>query len=355
MADHLDISDEVRDFFENKIYEPDTAEGQPAAEAQEPVEGEEEAQEGSEGEEVVEGAEEGTETAESEGETELEGEEEQPEGEEEGEEEDESELHPAEKRRREQQAQYDRKIATMEQQLAQMNEWAQQQYAWQQQLVQEERRKQEEAQQSAQLHVSQEQVDAALQNDLRGTYQWVAMNRPDLMPYIVGKAREDERYGHSVADQMLVEFQQFQMQRQQAQFEEQRQVQEAPAQVESTMLQILTSLEGKHGETFTAMKDQISEAAAEAGPAFFEYMSSNGYEVTPQTVADFISQVYLDLREQNINKAAAKPRGPQKLTPQQHVENPGAQQGNQTTPNEDAINELLKGARSLGIEVSASA
>lgn len=331
----MEITDEVVEFFESLNDEPaaeETTETEVAPE---------------EGEQPDEAEVEGEEASEEEHQEEVE---EAPE-EEQVEEQPEEELHPAEIARREQQAIYDRKLAEMQQQIAAQNQWQQQQYQYQQEQL---RMQQEQAQQQTQqqLHVTAEQLEAGIENDLAGTFRWVAHNRPDLVPAIASRVREHEAYGNQVADAMLVEFNQFQVQRATEQYQEQIAQQQAPQQVEQVMGQIIQGLEQRHGEAFSGLKGEIAEEAGKLIEGWGQWMTQQGHEIRPQDVADFVTQVYFDVRQQKLNTVAQQPRKPQKLTPNQHVENPTAITRKESTPDEDAMNELLEGARSLGIDVT---
>lgn len=255
------------------------------------------------------------------------------------------------------QSQKDREIAAVSEQLNTLQQWAQQQYAWQQQLVSEQQAQaQQQAQASQRVEITRDQVDSSLDLDPVGTFRYIAQSRPDLMPNLISMVRGKEQLGHEVADQMSAEWTNYQIAQQQEMFQRQLQEQqyrtEAPQQVSATMQQILGTLEQRHGETFVALRDEISEKAAETAPHFKQYMEQNGMEVTPQAIADFISQVYLDVREQKMNEAAQKPQRPKKLAPEQHVESSSANRHREATPDEDAMNELLQGARALGIDVT---
>lgn len=343
----MEISQEVMDFFENlSNEEPETTETEPVAEGDETEHSEEpalEEQEHSEEsiEEPVSEQEELTQQDENEQE----------------------EEEPAEvdweKRFKDLQSQKDREVNAVSEQLAQLQQWAQQQYAWQQQVIAEQQQSQAQAQQEAVIPVTREQVDQQLDMNPVGTFQWIAVNRPDLMPSVISMVREKEKLGNVVADQMMAEWTNYQLAQQQYAFDERLQIQQAemqaPQQVSATMEQIIGTLEQRHGETFSALKEDIAEKAVEAAEPFKQYMNQNGLEITPQAVADFITQIYLDVREERLNVQAQKPKGPQKLTPQQHVESSGGNRQKDTTPDEDAMNELLQGAMALGIDVTQPA
>jgi len=202
MGDHLEISDEVVDFFENLKNEGNEevveAEGvEPAVEeAQEPVETVETEQEGEQPTEVVEEQEEAPEAV-SEQETET------------------NEDDSWEARYKNLQAQKDREVAATQQQLAQLQEWAQQQYAWQQQLIAEQQRAAQAQQaQPQQQAVTQEEVSTALDQNPVQTFQWIAYNRPDLVPNLITMVRGKENLGDEVADRFSNEWTQFQIAKQ---------------------------------------------------------------------------------------------------------------------------------------------
>lgn len=263
-----------------------------------------------------------------------------------------------EKRYKDLQAHTDRQLAESNRQLAELQQWAQSAHAWQQQVIAERQQEQQQVQQ-AQVQVSPEQVAQQLDMNPVGTFQWIAHNRPDLMPNVITMVRGKENLGDQVADAMLVEFQQFQLAQYNAQQEqrfEQAAAQNQPApEVGPVMEQIVHVLEERHGEPFKALNADIAAKATEAAPAFQQYMQSNGLEITPAAIADFVTQIYLDIREEKLNQKAAAPAKPVKLTPAQHVEQTGGNVPNQATPDDDAINEILQGARALGVDVSAPA
>lgn len=347
MADHLEISDEVMEFFQTLSNdEPAATEEAPVTEA--PVE---EAQEPTEEAPVVEETVVPTEQVE-----------EQQEPTEEPVSEEQTEEVNWEERYRHLQSQKDREVQAAQQQLDQLQQWAQQQYAWQQQVVADQQQQAQMAQQQQVVQVSREQIDSELDRNPIGAFQWVAANRPDLMPNVISMVREKEQLGHEVADAMMTEWTQFQMQQHSAQVQQQLEAtqaqyqnQQVPGQVNDTMVQILGTLEARHGEPFKALSADIATQAIEKAESWKQYMHENGLEVTPQSVADFVTGVYYDIRESRLQTAASAPAKPVKLTPQQHVENPGANRQVESTPDQDAINELMEGARALGIDVSAPA
>lgn len=262
---------------------------------------------------------------------------------------------------------FEARIEAQNEALRQQYEWNQQVFQQQQQAAIEAQQAREQQQQQQNLHVDPETLDRAMQNDLRQTFAWVASNRPDLVPTVISKVRADvERYpngmANQVADSMQVEYSRFEAQRAaqtaQEQMEQalaQQAQQFAPSQEEqvtATMEQIVTHLEAKHGESFKALGPEIEAKAAEMGPAFRQYLAQHGQELTPQAIADFMTQIYFDVREQKLQQVASQPRQAVELQPSQHIENPGAAFEQAVTPDDDAINEILKGAEALGIGVT---
>lgn len=250
------------------------------------------------------------------------------------------------------QSQKDKEIAAVNQRLAEMQNWAQQQYAWQQQQVAEQHQRAQAEQQQQNVQVSRDQLDQAIETDLRGTFQWVAYNRPDLVGHTIAMVRGKEQYGHEVADLMQVEFNQFLAQQTQQQNMQLRQEMQAPQQVAEAMGAVETALLERHGESFSALQPEVAAKAQELAPAFKQYMDAHGEEITPKAVFDFMTNVYHDVREAKLTEAAAQPRTAVPLTPQQHVESSNAAPRNEVSAEEDAINEIVRGAQNMGIEVT---
>ena len=281
------------------------------------------------------------------------------------EEEPEEELHPAEKRRREQQAFYDQKLAQVEAQLQQMNEWAQNVYR--RQLLQDQQA--QAAAQAAQAqqqgpqaaHVTDQQLVAAVDQDVQRTFHWVALNRPDLVPKVVSLTRENEKYGHAVADEMLFEYNQWQQSQVQARYEAEAQARaqaeaeaRAPQEIQQTMVSMINGIEQQYGESYKAVEEEFVARATETAPQFRQYMAEQGLPLTPDAIHYFLTKTFNDIREENLNKQASKPRKPRKVAPSEHVETSTQGNGPEAEPTADslAINEILAGAKELAIDVS---
>lgn len=268
-----------------------------------------------------------------------------------------------EKRYKDQQSYHDQKIAAVEQQLAQMNEWAQNVY--QQQLLQAQQAQaaaQQAAQQAPQTqHVTDQQLLNAVDQDVQRTFQWVALNRPDLVPKVVSMTRKNEKYGHDVADEMLLEFTTYQAQQQQARFEaaEQARAQQeaaarAPQQIQETMSSMISGIEQQYGESYKAVELDFIARATETAPQFREYMEAQGLALTPDAIHYFLTKTFNDIREENLSKQASKPRKARKVAPGEHAETSTQGQGpdDELTADQLAINEILSGAKELAIDTN---
>lgn len=267
------------------------------------------------------------------------------------------------KRFRDQQSFYDKKLAEVTGQLEQMNQWAQTVY--QQQMAQHQAQLQAQAQQAPAADTriySDAEIAGAVSQNYEQAFVYAATQRPDLMPRVVAAARADEKLGHAVADEMMFEYSKYQLSQQQKAIDEareaavaQREADLAPAQVQETMGQLVKSVADQYGDAFTAVQDDFITRAQETAPAFREYMEKNGHEMTPDAVRSFLVQTLLDVREQKLNALAAKPRKPKKLSPKEAVESSTSADGSRPedmSADELAIHELMSGAKELGIDMS---
>ena len=253
----------------------------------------------------------------------------------------------------------DQRVAQVQSQLEQMNQWAQQVY--QQQLAQQQAQAQaQQAQQATPTHVTDEQIVAAVDQDVERAFIWTATNRPDKIPTLVAAARANEKLGHAVADRMLYEFNQYQLEQTQQRYQQDIQQRdqalverEAPAQMEAMMGQMIDGIAQQYGEAFTGIQDQFVERAKETAPGFKAYMEQQGLPMTPDAVHYFLTKTVNDVREANIAKQASKPRKARKVAASDHVEtSTSGARPEDATPDDLAISELLEGAKHLSMDMT---
>lgn len=277
---------------------------------------------------------------------------------EDGDEDSDEDLDPVEKRIRGLQSLHDRQMAEVQNQLAQMQQWAQQVYQaqlQQQQAMQMAQQEAQKAQQAPIQQVTREQLEGAVEQNVVQAFQWTVANRPDLVATTIALARD--KHGHEIADQMQVEYNDYKRQQdvqaQTAMIEAQQQAlaeRDAPAQIESQMNQIVESIASQYGDAFTEIQGDFLARANETAPAFKEYLESQGLEMTPDAVHWFLNKTVQDVREERLNTKASKPRKPRKIKNEEHIETSTSGHVPQATPEDDAINELLEGARALDMD-----
>lgn len=261
---------------------------------------------------------------------------------------------------------YERRIRELQshkdQQIAQLQQQIQAQQQWQQQVYEQMQQQQvlaEQAQRQATGHVTADDLARGLQTSPKETFQWVAHNRPDLIPQLTHLARQTETLGDAAADSMIVEYQNFQIRQmqeqqaaqQQAEYEAYQQ-QQAPLIVEQTINGIVESLAEQYPD-FTELSDEVNQLAAERSDQFRTYCYHNGIEITPDVMRDFLRGTYLDVRDARMSQEARKPRKPRKVQSTEHVERGGPGNGpEELTPDEAAMNEILEGAVKLHMDIS---
>lgn len=274
-------------------------------------------------------------------------------------EEDEEDLDPVEKRFRGLQSLHDRQMAEVTQQLAAMQQWAQQVYQAQLQQHQAQTVAQQQQYQAQVPDPTPEQLKQGVENDLVRTWKTIAPQRPDLVPRMIAQARE--AHGNETADAMQVEYNQFLVQQntiaaqqQYEQLQAQQVERDRPEQMRTQMAEIMGSVAQQYGDAFTAVQDDFIARAKETAPLFREWMDEQGYEITPDAIRHFLVDTLQEVRETNLNKQAAKPRKARKAAPQDHVEgSTSGERPEDLSPDQLAINEILEGARELSIDIVA--
>lgn len=264
-----------------------------------------------------------------------------------------------EKRYKDQQAFHDQRMAEVQQQLENMNTWAQQVYEQQVAAQQAAAQQAQSAQPANPLaNVTREALANGVESDLVNTFRAVAEHRPDLVAVTIATARD--KHGNEIADQMQLDYNQYiigqerearQQWEQQAQQE--RQAAEAPMQIQETMNQIVGNVAQQYGEAFESVREEFTQRAIDTADDFKEYMQQNGYEMTPDAVHHFLVSTFNDVREEKLNAVSSKPRKARRVGKADHIEtSTTGDRPEDMTADDRVINEILMGARELNIDTS---
>lgn len=190
---------------------------------------------------------------------------------------------------------------------------------------------QQEYQESTQTEqfgsVTPEDLRPGMESDLPGTFQWTVAHRPDLVPALISMVRtsDNERLGHPVADQMVVEYADFRQQQaihlQEQKWQEltaQQEADKAPLRSQAAMEDVVGGLTERFGENFTAVQDEIAKRLETDGRGYVEYLREEAIKsgedpnavVTPELMKEMMVDIYLEIREEALNGASAEPQKP---------------------------------------------
>lgn len=258
------------------------------------------------------------------------------------------------------QAAKDREVAAMQAELQKMREELAEKRGRESALTEQQTHSQEQQIRS----VTIEQLKGAVTQDLPGTFEWTVLNRPDLVPALITSVRETEGMGHGIADQMVVEYNEYKSQLQAKQIEDrftalqsEREAAEAPLRSKEAMEDVVGGLTERFGENFTAVQDQIAQRLESDGRAYIEYLQSeavkNGDDpnsvVTPELMKEMMVDVYLEIREEAMNAAFAEPAKAQPVPA-------GAGAIGTSAPGEDVqednfVGDFLEGAKGADLSI----
>lgn len=227
-----------------------------------------------------------------------------------------------------------------------------------------------EAQNSqANASVTLEDLHYGIQTNLPATFEWAVTTRPDLVPQLVSLVRADENFGHPVADQMVVEYNQFlqhqtlaQQQEMYNQILQQRELDAAPLRNQQEMENVVGDLTDRFGDNFTAMKDDIAQVLNTDGRDYIEYLRgeaiANGEDpnsvVTPQLMRDMMIDIYLEMRENSLNATTSAPQKPSSVPAGAAALGGKSSGGNVDSTDEDFIKSMIQGAQESYLRVDPS-
>jgi hypothetical protein len=235
-----------------------------------------------------------------------------------------------------------------------------------------EKRGREAAQQEFQSQHQVDQTSMVTLEDLRpnsrehlaANFQWVVANRPDMVPGLVSMVRTIEGLGHDVADQMVVEYQEYKDAVREAAIEqrfkerdEREQASQAPLRQQQAMEGVVTGLTERFGENFVAVQDEIGERMQTDGRAYVEYLASEAakagedFSVTPELLQEMMVDIYLEIREAALNANTNQLAGPEPVPATAGAIGGAASTGGTPDDNQEFLDGFMQGAKDANIAI----
>lgn len=214
-------------------------------------------------------------------------------------------------------------------------------------------------------NVTLEDLRSGVENNLAATFQWTAVNRPDMVSKLITMVREHEGLGNATADEMVVEYNRYLQQQSQAEIEaryqelqDAREADQAPLRSQQAMEDVVGSLTERFGENFTAVQDEIARRLETDGRQYVEYLrqvaQQNGEDpdsvVTPSLLRDMMVDIYLEIRENALNSATSVPAEPSEVPAAAAALN-GSHSGAREPEDDSYLGDFMRGAMEANISV----
>lgn len=175
----------------------------------------------------------------------------------------------------------------------------------------------EEDDEDEEIYLTQENLDAGIENDLVGTFKWIAENAEQYIPQLISTVRRHEEFGHDIADKMQFDYFRYKQQQQQYEFDSYREKIEADKQKKvdeqkefdgkrQAVATTINQMREAYGESFIQNEEKIHAKVSEQSPRMLKWCEDNNVTVTPQIIKEFITNVYFEVRNEEINNAKAR-------------------------------------------------